>query len=175
MDLGRLRGTDYVVGVLAAALLGTLFLPWFEPPFSGAYFDGSISDPLIIFGDVTVPPGESLNAFEAYTVTDIVLALFAVMALGIVFFTATQRTSAMPVAWTALTASVSLIATGFMAVAALTVPEDGLVREVGPVLGLALTLGLTGAVWSTMRSERPGPALARSPRAEVETLHPPQP
>lgn len=154
MDLGRLRGTDYVVAVLAAALLATLFLPWFE------------------LAEIST---QTLNAFEAYAVTDIALALFAVMALGIVFLTATQRTSAVAVAWTALTSAVSLIAAGFMAVAALTVPEDGLVREIGPVLGLALTLGLTGAVWSTMRSERPGPALARSPRAEVETLHPPQP
>lgn len=154
MNFRRLRGTDYVVGVLAAALLGTLFLPWFE----GA----EIST-------------QTLNAFEAYALTDIVLLLFAVMSLGIVALTVTQRTSAVPIAWTALTCSVSLIATGFMAVAALTVPEDGLVRDVGPVLGLALTLGLTGAVWSTARSERPGPALARSPRADVETLHPPQP
>ena len=164
MDLGRLRGTDYVVGVLAAALLGSLFLDWYHGEVVAILGPGE-----------STPASPTLNAFEAYTVTDIVLALFAVMALGIVFLTATQRTSAVPVAWTALTCAVSLVATGFMAVAALTVPEDGLVREVGPVLGLALTLGLTGAVWATARSERPGPAFARSPRAEVETLHPPQP
>ena len=152
MDLGRLRGTDYVVGVLAAALLGSLFLDWYESP-----------------------AGATLNAFEAFSATDIVLALFAVMALGIVFLTATQRTSAVPVAWSALTAAASLIALPFLAVAALTVPGDGYTRGIGPVLAVALTLGLTGAVWSTMRSERPGPALARSPRAVVETLHPPQP
>lgn len=169
MDLGRLRGTDYVVGVLAAALLGSLFLDWFSQQ-EGAYFGIAPGRT-----DVVAAAGPSLSAFEAYTVTDVVLALFALMALGIVFLTATQRTSAVAVAWTALTAAVSLIATGFMVVAGLTVPDDGLVREVGPVLGLALTLALTGAVWSTMRSERPGPALARSPRAEVETLHPPQP
>ena len=152
MDLGRLRGTDYVVGVLAAALLGSLFLDWFESP-----------------------AGTTLNAFEAFSATDVVLALLGLMALGIVGLTAAQRTSAVPVAWTALTAAVSLIALPFIFVAALTVPDDGYTRGIGPVLGVAFTLGLTGAVWSTMRSERPGPALARSPRAEVETLPTPQP
>lgn len=172
MDLGRLRGTDYVVAVLAAALLGTLFLPWYEIGFTANEVptdDGFTGYGVFTIGD------QVLNAWQSYAVTDVVLALFAVMALGIVFLTASQRTSAVPVAWSALTAAVSLVATGFMLVAALTVPEDGLVREVGPVLGLALTLGLTGAVWSTMRSERPGPALARNPRAEVETLPTPQP
>lgn len=154
MDLGRLRGTDYVVGVLAVALLGSLFLDWYEPRLGG---------------------DASLSAWEAYAVTDVVLAAFAVMALGIVVLSATQRTSAVPIAWTSITTLASLVAVGFAVVAALTVPEDALVREVGPAVGLALTLGLAGAVWSTMRSERPGPAVARSPRSDVETLPTPQP
>ncbi|MEX2197106.1 MAG: hypothetical protein WD844_17680 [Thermoleophilaceae bacterium] len=152
MDLGRLRGTDYVVGVLAAALLGSLFLDWYE-----------------------TPTGSTLSAFDAYGATDIVLALFAVMALALVGLTATQRTSAVPVAWGALSAGVSLVVLPFVVVAALSVPEDGYTRGVGPVLGLALTLALIGAVWSTLRSERPGPAFARTSRAEVEKLPAPRP
>lgn len=169
MDLGRLRGTDYVVGALAAALLASLFLAWYEP-LEGALFDATRGGE-----GVAVATGASLNAWEAYAATDVVLALFAAMGLALVAATATQRTAAVAVALGSLTAAVSLFATGFMVVAALTVPGEGLVREIGPVLGLALTLALAGAVWSTLRSERPGPALARSPRAEVETLPTPEP
>lgn len=153
MDLGRLRGTDYVVGVLALALLGSLFLDWYEPR------DG----------------GPALDAWAAYGATDVVLAAFAVMALGIVVVTVTQRSPAIPIAWTSLTALLAVVATGFMVVAALNVPDEGLVREAGPAVGLALTLALAGAVWSAMRNERPGPSIARSSRNDPETLPTPQP
>lgn len=152
MDPGRLRGTDYLVGVLAAALLGTLFLDWYA-----------------------LPGGATVDAFAAYGATDIVLALFAAMGIGLVAVTLTQQSPAVPVAWGSLTALVSVFAFGFMAVAALGTPEEGWTREVGPVLGSALTVALTAAVWAGMRSERPGPAFARSSRAEVEKLPTPQP
>jgi hypothetical protein len=154
MDLGRLRGTDWVVGALGLALFGSLFLDWYAPRS----------------GD-----GPALDAWAAFGVTDVVLSAFAVMAVAIVPLTATQRSAAIPVAWTSLTALLAVVALGFALAAALGVPGERLAREAGPAVGLALTVALAAAVWASMRNEVPGPSLYRSGRNKPETLPTPQP
>lgn len=170
MDLGRLRSTEWILGAVGAALLGVMFLDWYEPA------EGVALRRLADTGAVAVP-GAS-NAWEAFAVTDIVLAGAAILGIAVFLVTATQQTQAVSVALESLTALLTLVASIFVFIRVLSVPGDGLVRDVGPMLGLPLILGLTLAAWFGIRNERPGHgAHARGARervAEIETIPAPE-
>lgn len=179
MDLGRLRSTEWVLGALGVALLGVMFLDWYEAAFSPAQLEQALPDDTFVSGGIFGPADPSLNAWQAFAVTDIVLAVAATLAIAVAVVTATQQTSAVPMALTSLTGLLTLIASIFVTIRVLTVPEDGYVREVGPMLGLPLILGLTLAAWFAMRNERPGHGAhargARARIAEIETIPAPEP
>ena len=170
MDLGRLRSTEWILGACGLALLGVMFLDWYELAPEGAYYSDSA------FAAVG---GGSVNAWEAFAVTDIVLAAAAGLALAVAVVTATQRTQAIPVALESLTALLTLIASIFVFVRVLSLPDDAIFREIGPMLGLPLILFLTLAAWFGIRNERPGHgAHAREARdhiARIETIPAPKP
>jgi hypothetical protein len=184
VDVGRLRSTEWILGAFGVALLGVMFLDWYKPAISGADLE-TLSDDAFVQdaasgGIFVVDPGTgSVNAWEAFAVTDIVLAAAAILAIAVAVVTATQRTQAIPVALESLTALLTLIASIFVFIRVLSVPGDGLVRDIGPVLGLPLILGLTLAAWFGVRNERPGHGAhardARAHVAEIETLPAPEP
>lgn len=158
MDLGRLRSTEWIAGALSAALIGAMFVDWYESR------------------EATT----ALNAWEAFDATDVAMAVAAGMGLMLFVLTATQQTAALPIAWAALTALAAPIASVFVVVRVFNVPDvEGvaLVRSLGPALGLPLILGLSLAVWFGLRNERPGHgAFGRAARqrvVEVETLQAP--
>jgi uncharacterized membrane protein len=164
VDLGRLRVSDWIVGALGACVVGVMFLDWYEGVRGWAAYGA-------------VPPepagGATINAWQAFAVTDVVMAVAAGMAIALVPIAATQQTAALPVAWSALTALVSGFAAVWTFVRVLSVPEPGLVRSTGPTLGLATMLLLAIASWSAVRNERPGDAIAQQP-LEIETLPAPR-
>ena len=168
MDLGRLRSTEWILGAFGVALLGVMWLDWYA---YGVY--APIGE-----NDGTAVAIEPVNAWEAFAVTDIVLATAAILAIAVAVVTATQKTPAIPVALETLTGLLTLIASIFVFIRVLSVPEEGLVRGVGPMLGLPLILGLTLAAWFGMRNERPGHGThareARARVAEIETLPAPE-
>ena len=161
MDLGRLRSTEWILGAFGVALLGVMWLDWYA---YGFYAQVGQSDG-------TAVAIEPVNAWEAFAVTDIVLAGAAILAIAVAVVTATQRTQAIPVALESLTALLTLIASIFGFVRVLSLPGGVLFREVGPMLGLPLILGLTLAAWFGIRNERPGHgAHARDARAHVANI-----
>ena len=170
MDLGRLRSTEWISGVLSVALVGVMFLDWYESGLSRSSFERAFGeDPVAIGFGV-----QALNAWEAFAVTDIVLAAAAILGILTFVVTATQQTPAIPVAVQSLTALLTTLASVFVFIRVLSVPEEGLVRDVGPTLGLALTLGITLSAWFGIHNERPGHGgFARKARdriGDIETL-----
>lgn len=171
MDLGRLRSTEWILGAFGVALLGVMFLDWYSA-LEGAYFNRSEGEAAVALATSEV------NAWQAFAVTDVVLAAAAILAITVAVVTATQRSQAIPVALQSLTALLTLIASIFVFIRVLSVPGDGLVREIGPMLGLPLILGLTLAAWFGVRNERPGHGEhareARARAASIETLPAPE-
>lgn len=180
MDLGRLRSTEWILGALGAALLGVMFLDWYEPGITADDLSGLPLSPDLQSGGLFAYGIDSgaVNAWEAFAVTDIVLAAAAVLAVAVAVVTATQRTPAVPVALGSLTGLLTLVASIFVFIRVLTVPGEGYVREIGPMLGLPLILGLAVAAWFSIRNERPGHgAYARGARehiAQIETIPAPE-
>jgi hypothetical protein len=181
VDVGRLRSTEWILGAFGVALLGVMFLDWYEYTVTAGYFDevAPLAPDESSGGVFAYSVGDgTVNAWEAFAVTDIVLAAAAILAIAVAIVTATQRTQAIPVALESLTALLTLVASIFVFIRVLSLPGDGLVRDIGPMLGLPLILGLTLAAWFGVRNERPGHGAhardARAHVAEIETLPAPE-
>ena len=118
MDLRRVRVWEWLTGLAGAALLGALFLPWY-----GA--DGS-----------------TVTAWEAFAVTDVVLALAGLLALALPVIAAAQRTAAVPQAAGALVLLLGYAALVAVLLRLLNVPGDGLGREAGVFAGAAAIVAI---------------------------------
>jgi hypothetical protein len=136
-----------LAGVAALVLAVDTFLPWFE--FRGG----------------------RLDAWRAFTVTDVVLALVIVMAFALVALTLTARTTAAPVAVAVWATLVALIGSIWVLVAVLTKPAGAIAHCYGSWLGLAATLTILAATCLSMRDERP--ARGVDIRAVPDDLPPP--
>jgi hypothetical protein len=150
MDFGRLRTWEWFTGLAGAVLLLSLFLPW----YGAEGFEGTA------------------NAWQAFTVVDIVLAAVALLAIAHFVVTAFQRTASVPQTFVAL---LVWIATAGLIVALfrLASPPEVLTgaettREIGVWIGAVEVLAVVFGAWRSMR-DKSFPAAMR-PRLDVETI-----
>ena len=145
MDLARLRFGDWVMGLGGVAVLVVMFLDWYE-----------------------LPGGETVSAWEAFSVNDVILALAAAMAITAFVLCALQPTAAVPLALTSITTLVSLVALVLVVVRVIWTPdinELDTARETGAWLGLVASTILTAGCLASLRDERvPKPEHPVEPR-----------
>jgi hypothetical protein len=159
MDLRRLRAGEWLAAVSGAALLVSLFLPWY-----GA-------------GE------ESSTAWEALAVLDILIALVAASAVVLLVVTATQRVPAVPIALSACVTLAGAIGVLLVLIRTASLPDGADGREWGLWLGLAGALGIVAGGTLAIRDERISPPgrhtdLTGRPTAapqEIEPLPAPRP
>jgi hypothetical protein len=157
MDLRRLRAGEWIAAVAGLVLLASLFQPWYGP------------------GDAT--------GWEAFGLTDLVLAAVAAFAAAVLVVTAAYAVPALPLTLDALLALAALVALAFALVAAGSVPDGADSREWGLWLGLAGVLAVNAGAWIAMRDQRlskPGRPTDLSGRPvseqpQVETMPAPDP
>jgi hypothetical protein len=137
---------------MGVALLAITFLPWYGS-------EGS---------DTTA------NAWEAFSVVDVMLALASLMAIALFVLTAAQRTAAIPQALAGLLLLFAGIATLLALFRLINLPgDDGATREIGVWLGALGSIALTAATWRALLDERFPEAMR--PDVEVEVLPAPGP
>jgi hypothetical protein len=163
MDLRRLRLGEWVVGASGVLLFVALFLPW--------------------YGDGLANSSQTLSAWEAFAVLDVILALIALAAITVPIVTATHRVPAVPLALESLTTLIGLIGLVLVVIRVLNLPGDADGREWGLWVGLVAMLGVFAGGMVAMRDERRSPAGRHTdlsgvpvdtPR-EIETLPAPRP
>jgi hypothetical protein len=129
--MGRLRPGDVVAGAGALLLLAAmLLLDW----YSGA------------------------SAWEAFSVLDVVLALLALPALGLVAAQATRESPALPVFFSVVSSVAALLAVLLIGYRILNQPgpNDAVDVDAGAWVGLAAAaLMFAGACWSARDSSMP--------------------
>jgi hypothetical protein len=150
VDLRRLRHGEWIAGVSGVVLLVSLFLDW----YSGA-------------------GGASVNAWEAFTVTDVLLAIAALWGIALFVSAATQRSPAVAQAISSLTTPFAFVAAVVVVVKVLSLPDGADEREVGLWLGLVATLGVLAGAWRSMGDQSFPRAVA--PNVEVTPLPAPKP
>src|SRR4051812_42503118 len=151
MDLRRLRHGEWIAGVSGAALLVSLFLDWYSA------LDGAVT----------------ANAWESFSVTDVIFALAALSGLGLAVSAATQRSAAMPVSVASLTVPVAFVASILVIIKLLSLPDGADGREIGLYIGLVATLGVLIGAWRSI-GDQSFPR-GTSARVDVTPLPAPKP
>jgi FtsH-binding integral membrane protein len=162
MDLRRLRAGEWIAAACGVALLVSLWLPW----YSGQEQDSS-----------------SLTAWQSLAALDVVLALIAATAVGLLIITASQRVPAVPIALTVFVTFAGLLGVVLVLIRVLSVADGAGGRDWGLWLALASTAGIVAGALVAMRDERPSPAGGHTdvsgrpvpPPPEIETFPAPRP
>jgi hypothetical protein len=146
MDLRRLRAPEWITALSGAALLVSLFLPWYT---SGA---------------------EDATAWQTLAVTDVLLALVAAFGVALLPITASQPTSAVPIAFSTLVSLAGMVGVVLVLFRAASLPDAADGREWALWLGLVAALGIAAGAWLAMREERLSP-----PPPDIEPIPAPRP
>ena len=95
----------------------------------------------------------SINAWESFDFTDLLLFLAAVIAVGLAAMTLAGASASLPVAGSALTCGVGVLAFLFVLYRTIDPPAEGLEREIGLYLGLLATAGIAVGGYLGMQEE----------------------
>jgi hypothetical protein len=136
MDFSRLRAGELVAGFSGLLLIVVLFFNWYSVKGTGA----------------------SATAWQAFGFIDIYLLITGIAGIALALLTASQRTVAVPVAMTVLTAALGLLATLLAAYRIINQPGPNEIVEVsaGAYLGLLFSAGVTAGGFMAMRDDGPG-------------------
>ena len=145
MDLRRLRHGEWIAGIAGVVLFVSLFLDWYD----------------------------GVTAWETFTASDVVLAISALMGVGLAVAAATQRTPAVPQALSALTVPVAIVAAVLAVIHTISIPGGAGGRDYGLWLGLAGAIGVLVGAWRSM-GDQSFPAVVRQ-EVEVTPLPAPKP
>ena len=124
MRLSRIRPGEAVTGLCGLVLLIALFAPW--------------------FGDA--------DAWEAFTVADLLLATAAATAIALPIISASNAKPDAPISASALTVLAGFVASLVVLYRLLDPVGDGS-RRIGLYLAVLASLGATGAAWRAMSDE----------------------
>ena len=143
--MGRLRGGDVAAGLAGAALLASLFLDWYS----------------------------GLDAWQAFTVLDVVLALLALVPFGLVVTQGTRDSPSLPVFFSVLSTIAGLLAALLVLYRIVNQPgpNDAVDVHVGAWAAFVAAIALTAGGWWSMRDE----SMPGVPAPPVEDLPAPAP
>jgi hypothetical protein len=120
--MSRLRLGEWLCGAGGVALIAFMFAPWYD----------------------------DANAWNAFTVLDVLLALVALLGIAAAVLQATRRSPALPVLVDVIGSAVGLIAVIWLLVRVIAAPGD---RAWGLAAGFVSCLVLVAGVWLAMRTE----------------------
>jgi hypothetical protein len=128
LRLARLRTGEWIAGVAGVVLLVVMFLRWYQID------------------------SRSINAWDAFSVTNIFLAAAAIAGILAAVLTAANTKPDAPITWEAGTVLVAFIASA-LAVYRLLDPPDNLTRCYGVYLGLIAVLAVLVGAFLAERDE----------------------
>ena len=147
--MNRVRPADVLAGVGGVVLLGSLWLKWYGLDPGAFAMDGATISVLNTF----VPA--DVTAWQAFSVTDVLLAVFALLAIGVPVSSALARRPSKPVAFTVLSSIGGFLAVLLVLYRLVNQPGSNELVAVKP----GAWIGLAGAIltfagsWLAMADE----------------------
>jgi hypothetical protein len=132
MSLRRLRAGELLATAAAVVLLVDLKRTWFAVP------------------------GVEVDAFEAFSVIDVLLLIMALLGLAVGIVTALRRAPALPLAVLVVTAFLGVLMVPVLALRIINEPGDDAIVDVrfGAYLGFVALTGVAVGAWLALRDER---------------------
>jgi hypothetical protein len=157
-----------IAAIAAVALFIVMFLSWYSV---GGEIEDQIDEQIERLEEQGVPeeaieqaraqaesaldnaPDTSANAWQSFDIIDLflMLAILAAVAMAAISMTATQVN--LPVAMSAVTAGLGLLATVLVLYRIIDPPADGIDRSFGIFLGLIASAGIAYGGWRAMEDE----------------------
>lgn len=170
MDVNRLSRGEQIAGIAALLLLIDMFLNWYGANLNGA--QSALADRVGIDTNV--------NAWQAFSTTDILIFITCVAALTMVGLTAMGRTTGMPMSLPMVVAALGGLTTLVILYRIVNQPgpNDAINVDFGAYLGLVLAAALTyGAIQAgdgleSMRTEAGSLAGGAAPAPAAATAAP---
>ena len=143
----RVRAGELVAGAAGVVLLAAMFLNWY-----------SVTNE-ILFGAADRQT-RGVNAWGAFSVVDVLLALVALLGVALALSEVVGRGPALPVALGVITTTLALAGTLLLAYRILNQPgpNDLISVEAGAYVGLLASLGVFLGAWLSLSDERPRPS-----------------
>jgi hypothetical protein len=143
VELTRLRPGELIAAAGGVALLVVMFLDW--------YAAGGTTE--VGGRDIEISVG--FSAWEAFGITDILLALAALTAIGLAVVTAARRSPALPVAASVITTTVGALATLLVLYRIVNQPgpNEFIEVELPAFFGFLCVLAIAAGGWRSMRDE----------------------
>ena len=134
MEMSRLRHGELIAGAAGVVLLVVMYLDWYA---------------VVGFGEV------SANAWQAFSVTDLILALTAIAGIAMAVLTASRRSPALPVAASVVTTALGALATLLVLYRILNQPgpNDFVEVKLGAFLGSLSVLAIAVGGFRSLRDE----------------------
>jgi hypothetical protein len=155
MDASRLRTGELIAGVAGALLFIVMFFGWFGisvEDVTGLSQD-ELTDLAEAFPDAEAEGDSvSFSAWESLSFIDIILAITALVAIGLAVATAAARAVSLPVAASALTAGLGILST-LLILYRIIDPPYALNREFWVFVGLVLAAAIAYGGWRSMQEE----------------------
>ncbi|HYU60110.1 MAG TPA: hypothetical protein VEK39_05070 [Solirubrobacterales bacterium] len=149
MDIGQVPRGALIAGISGVALFIIMFFSWFGAP------EANIVTPA---GGIQIDLGEvpgadtTANAWQSFDFIDIVLLVTVIVAVGLAVMSAMGSSVNLPVAASALTAGLGILATLLVLYRIIDPPSDA-DREFGVFLGLIACAGIAVGGWLSMQEE----------------------
>jgi Na+/H+-translocating membrane pyrophosphatase len=121
---------EWVAALCGLGLLAVMFADWYQPA-----------------------AGPAVDAWESFSVVDVIVAVVALAAIVIAAVSLAGVSVSLPVAGSAVTSTLSVIAILFLAWRLIDPPGSGLDRDTGIWLGLLLSLGIFAGGYIGMGEE----------------------
>lgn len=149
MDVGRVPRGALIAGIAGVALFIIMLLPWFG-------VGGIVEQQVEIAEQFGVAGAEEVdttaNAWRSFSFIDIILIVTVVVAVGLAVMSAMGSSVNLPVAASALTAGLGILAT-LLVLYRIIDPPEGAEREFGVFLGLIACAGVAAGGWLSMQEE----------------------
>lgn len=150
MTLKLPRVGEILAAAFGALLALSLFLPWYRT---------AEASPACPAGEAGCPR-ETVTGFEAFGAIDILLLLVAIGGVALLVLEMTQRTHAVPVAWSVLLMLLALLALAVVAWRTLSPPGEGY-EPLFALLGLVACGGVAAGCFLSMRNASPATRAVR--------------
>ncbi len=155
MQAAKLRTGELVAAVSAVLLFVVMFLNWFGVDEDGFFaLDDDQQLDLVKFApdDVNVDRLD-LSAWQAFSFIDAILLLTIVVAIGAAVMSAASRSPNLPVAASAVTTGLGIIATLLVLWRLIATPY-GLDRDLFAYVGLILAAAIAAGGWRAMAEDQ---------------------
>jgi hypothetical protein len=141
MDLTRLRAGELIAAGAAMLLFLTMFVPWYGGQGTVVFTPSG--------------PDTALNAWQAFSVVDLLLFAAIVAAVGAAVLAGTQSSVALPVAASVLVCGLGVVVTVLVLYRLVDEPrvDPYTSIEPGAYVGLALCAAIALGGWLSMRDE----------------------